>query len=40
MQGEIPSHEVTVDGFFIGATEVTNEQFEAFVTSTSHVTVA
>jgi formylglycine-generating enzyme required for sulfatase activity len=35
-----PVHEVTVDGFWMDATEVTNEQFEAFVKATGYVTVA
>jgi len=37
---EKPLHEVTVDGFWIDATEVTNEQFEKFVRATGYVTVA
>lgn len=37
---ERPNHRVTVGGFFIDATPVTNAQFRAFVDATSHVTVA
>ena len=40
MHREMPAHEVTVDGFFIDATEVTNKQFKAFVNATNYVTVA
>ena len=35
-----PIHRVYVDGFWMDATEVTNAQFEAFVTATGYVTVA
>jgi formylglycine-generating enzyme required for sulfatase activity len=35
-----PIHRVRVDGFWMGATEVTNEQFAAFVKATGYVTVA
>lgn len=35
-----PVHRVFVDGFWMDETEVTNEQFEAFVKATGHVTVA
>ena len=35
-----PIHRVYVDGFFMDATEVTNEEFAAFVTATGYVTVA
>jgi formylglycine-generating enzyme required for sulfatase activity len=35
-----PVHRVFVDGFFMDATEVTNEQFAAFVDSTGYVTLA
>jgi formylglycine-generating enzyme required for sulfatase activity len=35
-----PIHRVYVDGFWIDVTEVTNEQFAAFVTATGYVTVA
>jgi formylglycine-generating enzyme required for sulfatase activity len=37
---EKPVHEVSVDGFWIDATEVTNEQFDKFVRATGYVTVA
>lgn len=37
---ERPCHRVTVSGFFIDATPVTNAQFRAFVDATGHVTVA
>lgn len=37
---EFPPHEVTVDGFFMDITEVTNKQFLAFVEATGYVTVA
>lgn len=40
MPREKPAHYVTVDGFFIDATEVTNEQFKTFVEATNYVTVA
>ena len=35
-----PVHRVVVDGFWMDATEVTNEQFAAFVKATRYVTVA
>jgi formylglycine-generating enzyme required for sulfatase activity len=35
-----PWHRVHVDGFWMDATEVTNEQFEKFVAATKYVTVA
>jgi formylglycine-generating enzyme required for sulfatase activity len=35
-----PVHRVFVDGFWMDATEVTNEQFAAFVKATRYVTVA
>lgn len=35
-----PIHRVYVDGFWMDATEVTNEQFEKFVTATGYVTIA
>lgn len=38
--GEGPAREVTVDGFAVGATTVTNEEFAAFADATSHVTDA
>lgn len=37
---ESPAHEVTVNGFWMDKTEVTNEQFEKFVEATGYVTVA
>src|SRR4029077_2061503 len=35
-----PVHRVFVDGFWMDATAVTNEQFEKFVRSTNYVTIA
>lgn len=35
-----PVHRVYVDGFWMDQTEVTNKQFEAFVTATGYITVA
>ena len=35
-----PIHRVYVDGFYMDQTEVTNEQFEAFVKATGYVTLA
>ncbi len=37
---EKPVHQVTVDGFWIDQTEVTNEQFEKFIKATGYVTIA
>jgi formylglycine-generating enzyme len=37
---EAPSHRVTVDGFWIDTTPVTNRQFRKFVNETGHVTFA
>ena len=37
---ESPVHRVTVDGFLIDATPVTNRQFKAFVKATGHLTTA
>jgi formylglycine-generating enzyme required for sulfatase activity len=37
---EAPSHAVTVDGFWIDPTPVTNAQFRAFVQATNYVTWA
>lgn len=37
---ESPVHPVTVDGFLMRATQVTNRQFDAFVDATGYVTVA
>jgi formylglycine-generating enzyme required for sulfatase activity len=36
----LPVHRVYVDGFWMDATEVTNEQFERFTRATGYVTVA
>ena len=35
-----PVHRVYVDGFWMDRTEVTNEQFAAFVTATGYITIA
>lgn len=40
MQHEKPQHKVTVDGFFMDITEVTNAQFSEFVNETGYVTTA
>lgn len=40
MQHEKPQHAVTVDGFFMDITEVTNAQFTKFVDETGYVTIA
>lgn len=40
MGDALPFHEVSVDGFWMDATEVTNEQFARFVEATKYVTVA
>jgi formylglycine-generating enzyme len=40
MPDALPVHLVSVDGFWMDATPVTNEQFGAFVTATSYITVA
>jgi sulfatase modifying factor 1 len=37
---EAPAHRVTVEGFWIDRTPVTNRQFKAFVNATGHVTTA
>jgi sulfatase modifying factor 1 len=37
---EAPIHRVTVDGFFIDRTPVTNRQFKEFVKATGHITFA
>jgi len=37
---EAPSHRVSVDGFWMDRTPVTNRQFRAFVEATGHVTFA
>jgi formylglycine-generating enzyme required for sulfatase activity len=36
----LPVHRVALDGFWMDATEVTNEQFERFVKATGYVTIA
>lgn len=36
----VPIHQVYVDGFYMDKTEVTNDQFEAFVKATGYVTLA
>lgn len=40
MQHEKPQHSVTVDGFFMDITEVTNAQFAKFVDETGYITIA
>lgn len=40
MRREMPAHEVTVDGFFMDITEVTNKQFKKFIKETKYKTVA
>lgn len=40
MNHEKPQHSVTVDGFFMDITEVTNTEFSKFVQETGYVTVA
>ena len=40
MPREKPAHEVTVDGFFIDETELTNKQFKQFIEATNYITVA
>ncbi len=40
MQDAGPVHEVTLDGFWLDRTEVTNRQFARFVAATGYVTVA
>jgi formylglycine-generating enzyme required for sulfatase activity len=37
---EYPKHKVTVDGFWMDVTEVTNRQFAAFVNATGYITTA
>jgi len=37
---EAPAHRVTVDGFWIDCTPVTNRQFKRFVIATGHKTTA
>ena len=40
MMREKPAHKVSVDGFYIDAHEITNEQFYKFVKATNYITVA
>jgi len=40
MMLEKPQHKVTVDGFYMDITEVTNAQFKKFIDSTGYITVA
>lgn len=40
MHREKPSHQVSVDGFFMDITEVTNKKFKAFVEAEKYITVA
>jgi formylglycine-generating enzyme required for sulfatase activity len=40
MPREKPAHQVTVDGFYIDITEVTNKQYKKFVDATKYITVA
>lgn len=39
-EDEYPKHTVTLDGFWISATEVTNQQFAEFVKATGYITTA
>jgi sulfatase modifying factor 1 len=39
-EDEKPVHEVTLDGFWMDKTEVTNEQFQKFVKATGYITTA
>jgi len=39
-EDEYPKHKVTVDGFWMDATEVTNKQFAEFVEATGYLTTA
>jgi formylglycine-generating enzyme required for sulfatase activity len=39
-EDEYPKHNVKVNGFYMDATEVTNEQFAAFVKTTGYITTA
>ena len=39
-EDEKPLHQVTVDGFWMDRTEVSNDQFEKFVRATGYVTIA
>ena len=40
LEDEYPKHKVSVDGFWMDLTEVTNAQFSAFVRATGYVTTA
>src|SRR5450432_2205227 len=40
LEDEYPKHKVTVDGFWMDRTEVTNEQFSGFVRATGYMTTA
>jgi sulfatase modifying factor 1 len=40
MPREKPAHMVTVNGFYMDATEVTNKQFKKFVDATKYITIA
>jgi sulfatase modifying factor 1 len=40
MSREKPAHKVTVHGFYIDVTEVTNKKFKTFVEATKYITVA
>ncbi len=40
MAHEKPAHKVSISGFFIDATEVTNAQFKKFVSATNYITIA
>lgn len=39
-EDERPEHNVTIDGFWMDETEVTNDQFQKFVEATGYVTIA
>ena len=39
-EDEYPKHKVTLDGFWMDATEVTNAQFQQFVKATGYITTA
>ncbi|GIS60113.1 MAG: hypothetical protein CM1200mP2_23380 [Planctomycetaceae bacterium] len=39
-QDEFPPHKVELDGFYIDVHEVTNAEFERFVTASGYVTAA
>jgi formylglycine-generating enzyme len=40
MAHEKPAHKVSISGFFMDATEVTNAQFKKFVSATNYITIA